>query len=119
VHPAPLLAALGLLVLVNVARIGEGGWVFRTGKVEPHGVLGSLVALAQGHWNPALLKFAAVVAALVLVIAVTFVRERWTARRALLVTFLVTALLVVPGVLLQAALRDSTAQWFYTNDSTY
>jgi hypothetical protein len=110
VHPAPLLAALGLLVLVNVARIGEDGWVFHTGKVEPHGVLGSLVALAQGHWNPGLLKFAAVVAGLVLVVAVAYARERWTARRALLVTFLVTALLVVPGVLLQAALRDSTYQ---------
>ena len=119
VHPAPLLAALGLLVLVNIARIGEDGWVFRTGKVEPHGVLGSLVALAQGHWSPGLLKFAAVGAGLVLVVAVACARERWTARRALLVTFLVTALLVVPGVLLQAALRDSTAQWFYTNDSTY
>jgi hypothetical protein len=119
VHPAPLLAALGLLVLINVGRIGEDGWVFHTGKVEPHGVLGSFVALAQGHWNPGLLKFAAVAAGLVLVVAVAYARERWTARRALVVTFLVTGLLVAPGVLLQAGLRDSTEQWFYTNDSTY
>jgi hypothetical protein len=120
VHPAPLLAALGLLVLVNIARIGEDGWVFRTGgKVEPHGLLGSFVTLARGHWNPALLKFAAVVAGLVLVVAVAYARERWTARRALLLTFLVIGLLVAPGVLVQAGLRDSTAQWFFTNDSTY
>ncbi len=119
VHPAPLLAALGLLVLVNIARLGEGGWVFRTGKVEPHGALAFLATLAQGHWSPGLLKFAAVVAGLVLVVAVVYARERWTARRALVVTLVVTSLLVVPGVLLQAGLRDSTAQWFYTNDSTY
>ena len=82
-------------------------------------MLGSFVALAQGHWNPGLLKFAAVAAGLVLVVAVAYARERWTARRALVVTFLVTGLLVAPGVLLQAGLRDSTEQWFYTNDSTY
>ena len=97
VHPAPLLAALGLLVLINIARIGEDGWVFHTGTVEPHGVLGSFVALAQGRWNPGLLKFAAVAAGLVLVVAVAYARERWTARRALVVTFLVTGLLVAPG----------------------
>ena len=119
VHPAPLLAALGLLVLINIARIGEDGWVFHTGTVEPHGVLGSFVAVAQGRWNPGLLKFAAVAAGLVLVVAVAYARERWTARRALVVTFLVTGLLVAPGVLVQAGLRDSTEQWFYTNDSTY
>jgi hypothetical protein len=119
VHPAPLLAALGLLVLVNVARLGEDGWVFRTGKVEPHGVLGSLVTLARGQWTPGLLKFAGVVAGLVLVVAVVYARERWTSRRALLVTFVVSGLLVAPGVFLQAGLRDSTEQWFYTNDSTY
>jgi hypothetical protein len=119
VQPAPLLAVLGLLVLVNIARIGEDGWVFRTGKVEPHGALGSFVSLARGHWNPGLLKFSAVAAGLVLVVALVYARERWTARRALLVTFLVTGLLTVPGVLLQAGLRDSTAPWFYTNDSTY
>jgi hypothetical protein len=114
-----LLAALGLLVLVNIARIGEDGWVFRTGKVEPHGALGFLATLARGHWRPGLLKFAAVAAGLILVVAVVYARERWTARRALLVTFVVTGLLLVPGVLLQAVLRDSTAPWFYTNDSTY
>jgi hypothetical protein len=119
VHPAPLLATLGLLVLVNIARIGEGGWVFHTGKVEAHGPLGPLVSLAGGHWNPGLPKFAAVVAGLLLVFAVVFVRERWTARRALVVTFLVTGLLLGPSVLLQAGLRDSTAPWFFTNDSTY
>jgi Glycosyltransferase family 87 len=119
VSPAPLLAVLGLLVLVNVGRAGEGGWVFHAGKAEPHGALGFFVSLAGGRWSPGLLKFSAVVAGLVLVVALVYARERWTARRALLLTFVVTGLLVVPGVLLQAGLRGSTAPWFYTNDSTY
>jgi hypothetical protein len=119
VHPALLLATLGLIVLVNIARIGEDGWVFRAGKVEPQGVLGPLVSLARGHWSTGLLKFAAAGAGLLLVFAVLSARERWTARRALAVTFLVTGMLLVPSVLLQAGLRDASAPWFYTNDSTY
>jgi 4-amino-4-deoxy-L-arabinose transferase-like glycosyltransferase len=119
VDPAPLLAVLGILVLVNVARLGEGGWKFHAGEFESNGVLGPLVSLAQGRWNTGLLKFSAIMAGLVLVVALAYVRERWTARRAILVTFLVTGLLVVPGVMLQAGLREATAPWFYTNDSTY
>jgi hypothetical protein len=110
---------LGLLVLVNIARLGEGGWIFRSGKVDPDGVLGWFVSLARGHWTAAPLKSSAVVAGLVLVVALVLARERWSARRALVVTLLVTALLVVPGVLFQAALRESSDPWFYTNDSTY
>ena len=119
VHPAPLLAVLGLLVLVNISRLGEGGWRFRSGKVRPDGELGWFVSAARGHWTAAPLKYSAVAAGLVLVVALVYARERWTARRALLVTLLVSGLLVVPGVLFQAALRESSDPWFYTNDSTY
>ena len=119
VHPAPLLAVLGLLVLVNIARLGEGGWTFHPGKVRPDGVLGWFVSAANGHWTAAPLKYSAVAAGLVLVVALVYARERWTARRALFVTLLVTGLLLVPGVLFQAALRESSDPWFYTNDSTY
>ena len=93
--------------------------MFHAGKAEPGGALGFLVSLAEGRWSPGLLKFSAVVAGLVLVVALIYARERWTAWRALLLTLVVTGLIVVPAVLLQAALRDSTAPWFYTNDSTY
>ena len=119
VDPAPLLATLGLLVLVNIPTIGAGAWAYHTGKVEPHGPFGLFVALARGHWDPGLLKVAAVAAGLLLVFAVFSARERWTARRALIVTTLVAALLLVPAVFLQVGLRDSSAPWFYTNDSTY
>ena len=110
---------LGLLVLVNIARLGEGGWTFHPGKVRPDGVLGWFVSAANGHWTAAPLKYSAVAAGLVLVVALVYARERWTARRALFVTLLVTGLLLVPGVLFQAALRESSDPWFYTNDSTY
>jgi hypothetical protein len=119
VLPAPLLATLGVLVLINIPVIGSGGWIFHSGRVEPHGLFGPFVALARGRWEPALLKVAAVAAGLLLVFAVSYARERWTARRAIAVTSLVAALLLLPGVLLQVGLRDSSAPWFYTNDSTY
>jgi hypothetical protein len=119
VAAAPLLAVLGLLVLVNLPRLGAASWVFHSGRVEPDGILGPLVSLTRGHWNAGPLKMAAVLAGLLLVLAVPFARERWTARRALVVTAIVVGLLTVPGVFLQAALRDASEPWFYTNDSTY
>ncbi|HEX3255292.1 MAG TPA: hypothetical protein VHQ96_05840 [Gaiellaceae bacterium] len=119
VTPAPLLAALGILVLVNIPVLGAGGWRFHSGRVEPHGILGPLVSLTGGRWEPSLLKAAAVAAGLLLVLAVSQARARWTTRRAAVVASVVVALLLLPGVLVQAALRDSSAPWFYTNDSTY
>jgi hypothetical protein len=116
---APLLATLAALVLVNFPSLGSGGWVFHSGRVSPHGLLGPLVALTNGRWDPGLLKVAAFVAGLLLVFGATQARERWTALRSIAVTAAVVALLVVPGVLLQVGLRDSSAPWFYTNDSTY
>lgn len=116
---APLLATLGVLVVVNFPMLGLNGWPFHSGKVAPHGLLGPIVSLTHGRWNPGLLRLAALVAGLLLVLVVTQARARWTARRALVVTSVVVALLVVPGVLVQVALRDSSAPWFYTNDSTY
>jgi hypothetical protein len=58
-------------------------------------------------------------AGLLLVLAATQARERWTARRAVAVAALVTSLLLVPAVLLQVGLRNASEPWFYTNDSTY
>jgi hypothetical protein len=119
VDPPILLATLGVLVLLNVPVLGEGGWRFRPGRLDPEGLLGPLVSLARAHWSPSLLKVGAIAAGLVLVLAVFQARERWTARKGFLLAVLVTALLVVPGTLLQIGLRDASAPWFYTNDSTY
>lgn len=120
VQPAPLLATLGLLVLIAVPTLGEGGWVFRPGRVEASGIFAPLVHAAGGRWDPSLLRAAALLAGLILVLAATQARGgTWSARRGLALVAVVTSLLLVPGVLLQVGLRDATQPWFFTNDSTY
>jgi hypothetical protein len=120
VQPAPVLATLGLLVLLSVPTLGEGGWAFRPGRVEPRAIFAPLVHAAGNRWDPGLLRALALLAGLVLVLAATQARGgSWSARRGLALAGVVTALLLAPGVLLQVGLRDSTAPWFFTNDSTY
>jgi hypothetical protein len=115
------LGALGALVLLSVPTLGEDGWPFRPPSVEPEGALAPLVRAAREEWNPGLLRSAALFGGfLVAVYAVIALAAQ--ARRRLplvLVTATVLGLLVLPGVLLQAGLRDATAPWFFTNDSTY
>jgi Glycosyltransferase family 87 len=43
----------------------------------------------------------------------------WSATAAIVVTLAAIGLLLLPAVLLQVGLRDATAPWFHTNDSTY
>ena len=116
-----LLGTLGLLVLVSVPSLGATAWPFRPDVVEPRGLLGPLVRAAGEEWDPDVPRFAAVLAALVVALAAaaalagrTLPRRLWLA-----VTLTVVALLLVPAVLLQVGLRDATAPWFHTNDSTY
>lgn len=115
------LAALAGLVVLNVPTLGADPWRFRPGPIEPHGSLAPLVEMARSRWDPALLRSAALVAALVIAVYAAFI-SRAAARRLvplLALTATVLALLVLPAVLLQAGLRDATAPWFFTNDSTY
>lgn len=116
-----VLAALGLVVTLNVDTLGAEAWQFRPGRVSPHGVLAPLVRAAGRRWDPSLLRTAAMVAGLcVLALALALALARplpaWLLLGACVVVLL---LLVVPGVALQAGLRGSTAPWFFTNDSTY
>jgi hypothetical protein len=115
------LGVLGGLVLLNVPILGAGVWRFRPGLVEPDGPLAPLVRMAGNHWDPALLRSAALVAGVVVAVYALFV-SRAAARRLaplLILTATVVTLLVLPAVLLQAGLRSATAPWFFTNDSTY
>jgi hypothetical protein len=115
------LGVLGGLVLVSVPILGSEGWRFRPPTVEPQGLLAPLVRAARNEWNPGLLRSAALLGGFLLAVyAVVALSAR--ARRRLplvLVTAGVLSLLVLPAVLLQAGLRDATAPWFFTNDSTY
>ena len=115
------LGALGALVLLNVATLGGEGWRFRPPVVEPQGALAPLVRAARNEWDPALLRSAALVGGF-LIAAYAVVALGAGARRRLpliAMTATVLCLLVVPAVLLQIGLRDATAPWFFTNDSTY
>ena len=51
--------------------------------------------------------------------AVAWRAGRWRRGWAIALCAVVAALLVVPAVLLQVGLRDSTAPWYHVNDSTY
>ena len=115
-----VLGALGLLVAVNIPELGSDPWPFRAPPAEPRGVLAPLVRVAGGGWEPGLLRAAATVAGLVVALAAALALSRRGARRsvAVAVTVVVAALLVLPGVLLQAGLREGTAPWFHVNDST-
>jgi hypothetical protein len=121
VPPWPILATLAVVVVLDLPGLGADGWRFRTGFVEPQGLLGPLVRLAGGEWSLGLLRAAALLAGL----AVAFAAVRswraptWKPRTAVALAAVVVTLLVAPAVFLQAGLRDATAPWFYTNDSTY
>jgi Glycosyltransferase family 87 len=116
-----LLAVLGALVAVSVPLLGADPWPFRTPPADTGGVLGPLVRAADGRWDLGLVRSPAVVAG-ALIAAVALVgwrRVRWSAGWLTVLTLAVVVLVVAPAVLLQVALRDATAPWFHTNDSTY
>ncbi len=116
-----LVATLGALVIVNVPALGLDAWVFRTGPVHASGLFSSLVSAAHGRWDLGLLRSIAMLAGVLVaflaavVLALGRLRLRWAAACAVVVI----VALVLPAVALQAGLRQSTAPWFYTNDSTY
>jgi hypothetical protein len=116
-----LVGVLAGLVLLNVSVLGAGGWAFQPGPVRPTGLFAPLVRAAHERWDLGLLRSAAVLggvlaACLALVVFATRGLRVWLAIASAVT---ITLLLVVPAVSLQAGLRQSTAPWFYTNDSTY
>ncbi len=117
-----VLGALGAVVTLNIGVLGVGS----VGSSAPvtvtaEGPLGFLVSLAGGEWDLGLIRSAAMLAGVLVVALATaacLVRV-WRAWVLVLACFTVVAALVLPGVALQVGLRDATAPWFYTNDSTY
>ena len=116
-----VLGALGALVALNVPGLGSDPWPFRTPPISGHGLLGPLVRSADGGWDLGVVRTPAVLAA-VLVVAVAVGGWRAQSWRAWVLVAACTAVIVlvtVPATLLQVGLRDSSAPWFHTNDSTY
>jgi glycosyl transferase family 87 len=116
-----VLAALGVVVTLDMDTLGAEAWRFQPGDVSPRGVLAPLVRAADRRWDPSLLRTAAMIAGVcVLALAIALALARPLPEWLLLgACVLVLLLLIVPGVALQAGLRQATAPWFFTNDSTY
>ena len=118
-----LSAVLLVLVAIALPELGSDPWHFRPPGVDPQGPLAPLVRAAGEEWDLGIARASAFLAALLCggFAAVLLARSRpalpaWTGV-ALVLT--VGVLLTAPSTLLQLGLRDSTAPWFFTNDSTY
>jgi hypothetical protein len=117
-----LLGVLFALVAIALPELGSDPWHFRPPSVDPQGLLAPLVRAAGEEWDVGIARAAAFVAALlcgagaVLLIARPRPWPRWAG---IALVLAVGVLLMAPSTLLQLGLRDSTAPWFFTNDSTY
>jgi Glycosyltransferase family 87 len=116
-----LIGTLGAVVALGVPALGSDPWPFRPGHVHPTGIFAAAVRAAHERWDLGILRTPAVLAGvLVVALAVTVLASgRLSLRLALAGTVVVSVLMLFPGVVLQSGLRQSTAPWFYTNDSTY
>jgi len=117
-----LCAVLIALIAITLPELGSDPWPFRPGTVEASGPLAPLVRAAGNKWDVGIARAAAFVAALLVAafaaLALTG-RRRLPAWSGVALVVCVGALLLAPSTFLQVGLRDSTAPWFFTNDSTY
>jgi hypothetical protein len=115
------LAAVAALLAADLPSIGADGWRFTARHVHAEGPLGWMVGLARGHWDVNLLRTTVVATLALVVLAGLLVLRGWRPGRRMLVALTMAAVAgaLFPPVLLQMGLRQSTAPWFYTNDSTY
>jgi Glycosyltransferase family 87 len=118
-----LVGVLFVLVAVTLPELGSDPWRFRPGTVDPQGPLSPLVSAAGEEWDLGIPRASAFLAALLCGAAAVWLlatRSRGLPRWAAVALILgVGLLLTAPATLLQLGLRDSTAPWFFTNDSTY
>lgn len=116
-----VLGVLAALVLVAAPSIGTDAQTFRT-PVEPDGLLAPLVRAADARWELGLVRAPALLAGLLVAAAAAAalaLRRAWRRWVLVAVALAVVCLLLVPPVLLAVGLRESSAPWAYTNDSTY
>jgi hypothetical protein len=117
-----LLGVLLALLAIGLPELGSDPWPFRTGPVDPEGPLAPLVRAAGEEWDVGIARAAVFAAALLCGAAALTLygrRRAWPAAAGVGLVLAVALLLLLPSTLLQAGLRDSTAPWFHTNDSTY
>jgi Glycosyltransferase family 87 len=119
-----MLALLGVLlaiVAITLPELGSDPWPFRPPSVDPHGILAPLVRAAGEEWDVGIARSACFLAGLgvALVGALALRRRDWPAWTGVGLALVVALMLLLPSTLLQMGLRQSTEQWFFTNDSTY
>jgi hypothetical protein len=115
------LATLGVLVGVTMPNLGSGAWPFDPPTIIPHGILGPLVRVADREWDLGILRSTAILAGLLVALAAaaSWRFRTWPRWAAIGLAGVVCAMLLVPAVLLQVGLRDASAPWYFTNDSTF
>jgi hypothetical protein len=116
-----LLSTLGVLVIVTMPWLGSDAWPFTPPSVEPRGLFGPLVRVADEEWDLGILRSLALLAGLLVALAGAAVwwRPSWPAAVGVALAAIVVAALVVPATFLQVGLRDATEPWYHVNDSTY
>lgn len=118
-------APIGVLfacVAVGLPELGSDPWPFRPGAVDPQGVLAPLVRAAGEEWDVGIARAAAFLAALACgaaALALLSRRRELPAWAGVALVLVVGVLLAGPSTFLQMGLREATAPWFHTNDSTF
>ena len=118
-----LSAVLLALVAITLPELGSDPWHFRPPSVDPQGPLAPLVRAAGEEWDLGIARASAFLAALLCggfaTVLLTRSRPAVPAWTGVALVLAVGVLLAAPSTLLQLGLRDATAPWFFTNDSTY
>jgi hypothetical protein len=117
-----LTGLLFALIAITLPELGSDPWRFRPGGVDPQGLLAPLVRAAGEEWDVGIARAAAFLAALLCGAAAVWLIARprpWPRWVGTALVLAVGVLLLAPSTLLQLGLRDATAPWFFTNDSTY
>jgi hypothetical protein len=117
-----LVGVLLALIAITLPELGSDPWHFRPGAVDPQGPLAPLVRAAGEEWDLGIARACAFGAALLCgaaALTLFTARRSWPAWAGVALVLAVGVLLAAPSTLLQLGLRDSTAPWFFTNDSTY
>ena len=115
-----LLATIGIAIAVDVPELGSDPWPFH-GAVHPRGLFARLVRAAGRHWDLGFVRTPAIVVAFAIALgaAVALRARSWRADVLGVVALASVLALLVPAVVLQAGLRQSSQPWLYVNDSTY
>jgi hypothetical protein len=115
------LGSMFLLVGMDFQDVGAEPWVFSAGPIHAHGVLRQVVELFGSRWDVGALRSVTVLLLGLISMIGTLIARGWRPSRLVLSAVMVTvaAGVVLPPVVLQVGLRESTEPWFYTNDSTY